>query len=67
MKKLVLVAALILLAGCAQETSALPGNGEVVDCSTIDTVNIVNVNNKPPEFISNQRVFEIEEVFARKK
>lgn len=35
--------------------------------STIDTVNIVNVNNKPPEFISNQRVFEIEEVFEEVK
>lgn len=34
--------------------------------STIDTVNIVNINNKPPEFISNQRVFEIEEVFIEK-
>ena len=42
MKKLVLVAALILLAGCAQVTSALPGNGEVVDCSTIDTVKTEN-------------------------
>jgi len=31
MKKFALVAALFLLAGCGQETSALPGNGVVVD------------------------------------
>ena len=42
MKKLALVAALILLTGCAQETSALPRNGEVVDCSTIETVKTEN-------------------------
>ena len=38
MKKFALVAVLLLLAGCGQETSALPGNGVVVDCSTIATV-----------------------------
>ena len=42
MKKFALVAALLLLAGCGQETSALPGNGVVVDCSTIATVKTDN-------------------------
>jgi cytochrome c biogenesis protein CcmG/thiol:disulfide interchange protein DsbE len=38
MKKAALVAALLLLTGCGQATSALPGNGVVVDCSSISTV-----------------------------
>ena len=42
MKKFALVAALLLLAGCGQETSAQPGNGVVVDCSTIATVKTDN-------------------------
>jgi thiol-disulfide isomerase/thioredoxin len=42
MKKFALVAALFLLAGCGQETSALPGNGVVVDCSSIATVTTNN-------------------------
>ena len=42
MKKFALVAALLLLAGCGQETLALPGNGVVVDCSTITTVKTDN-------------------------
>ena len=42
MRKLSLVAALFLLAGCGQETSALPGNGVVVDCSSIATVTTNN-------------------------
>jgi thiol-disulfide isomerase/thioredoxin len=42
MKKLALVAALFLLAGCGQETSALPGNGVVVDCASIATVTTKN-------------------------
>jgi cytochrome c biogenesis protein CcmG, thiol:disulfide interchange protein DsbE len=42
MRKLALVAALFLLAGCGQETSALPGNGVVVDCSSIATVTTNN-------------------------
>ena len=42
MKKVALVAALFLLAGCGQETSALPGNGVVVDCSSIATVTTNN-------------------------
>ena len=42
MKKFALVAALLLLAGCSQETSALPGNGVVVDCSTIAKVKTDN-------------------------
>ena len=42
MKRFGLVAALLLLAGCGQETSALPGNGVVVDCSTIATVKTDN-------------------------
>lgn len=42
MKKFALVAALLLLAGCSQETSALPGDGIVVDCSAIATVNTNN-------------------------
>ena len=42
MKRIALVAALFLLAGCGQETSALPGNGVVVDCSSIATVTTNN-------------------------
>jgi len=42
MKRFALVAALLLLAGCGQETSALPGNGVVVDCSTVATVKTDN-------------------------
>jgi thiol-disulfide isomerase/thioredoxin len=42
MKRFALVAALLLLAGCGQETSALPGNGVVVDCSSITTVKTQN-------------------------
>ena len=42
MKKFALAAALLLLAGCGQETSALPGDGVVVDCSTIATVKTDN-------------------------
>ena len=42
MKKFALVAVLVLLAGCGQETSALPGNGVVVDCSSISTVTTNN-------------------------
>ena len=42
MKKFALAAALLLLAGCGQETSALPGNGVVVDCSSIATVKTQN-------------------------
>ena len=42
MRKLALVAALFLLAGCGQETSALPGNGVVVDCSSIATIKTDN-------------------------
>ena len=42
MKKFALVAALLLLAGCSQETSALPGDGIVVDCSAIATVKTNN-------------------------
>jgi thiol-disulfide isomerase/thioredoxin len=42
MRKLALVAALFLLTGCGQETSALPGDGVVVDCSSIATVTTDN-------------------------
>jgi thiol-disulfide isomerase/thioredoxin len=42
MKKFALVVALLLLAGCGQETSALPGNGIVVECTTIATVKTDN-------------------------
>jgi thiol-disulfide isomerase/thioredoxin len=42
MKRFALFAALLLLVGCGQETSALPGNGVVVDCSTIATVKTDN-------------------------
>lgn len=42
MKKTTLVLALLLLTGCGQETSALPGNGVVVDCASIATVTTNN-------------------------
>jgi thiol-disulfide isomerase/thioredoxin len=42
MKKIALVACLLLLAGCGQVTSALPGNGEVIDCSSIESIDTGN-------------------------
>ena len=42
MKRAVLVVALLLLTGCGQATSALPGDGVVVDCSSILTVTTKN-------------------------
>jgi thiol-disulfide isomerase/thioredoxin len=42
MKRFALFAALLLLVGCGQENQALPGNGVVVDCSTIATVKTDN-------------------------
>ena len=38
MKSALLVASLFLLTGCGTDTSALAGDGVVVDCSTIQTV-----------------------------
>lgn len=38
MRRALLVASLIFLAGCGRDISALPGDGVVVDCSTIQTV-----------------------------
>ena len=38
MKKLALAAALLLLTGCGGQTSALPGNGVVVDCLAVATI-----------------------------
>ena len=42
MMRIALVAALLLLTGCSQETSALPGDGVVVDCSSIAIVKTQN-------------------------
>jgi thiol-disulfide isomerase/thioredoxin len=42
MRKPALVAALLLLVGCGQETAALPGNGVVIDCASIATVTTNN-------------------------
>jgi len=42
MKKAALVFALLLLTGCGQETTALPRDGVVVDCSSIATVTTEN-------------------------
>jgi thiol-disulfide isomerase/thioredoxin len=42
MKRIALVAALLLLAGCGQETSALPGDGVIVSCSPIATIKTDN-------------------------
>jgi cytochrome c biogenesis protein CcmG, thiol:disulfide interchange protein DsbE len=42
MRKLALVAALFLLAGCGQETSALPRDGVIVSCSSIATIKTDN-------------------------
>jgi thiol-disulfide isomerase/thioredoxin len=38
MKKLAAIAAALLLAGCSQSTTALPGDGVVVDCSSIQSI-----------------------------
>lgn len=42
MKRLALVAVLLILTGCGQETSALPNNGIVVNCLSIATVKTNN-------------------------
>jgi cytochrome c biogenesis protein CcmG/thiol:disulfide interchange protein DsbE len=42
MKKVALALALLLLGGCGNQTSALPGNGVVDDCSSIQTVATTN-------------------------
>lgn len=46
MKKIVLVVLLLLVVGCGKDTSALPGNGVVTDCSSIQSV---ETNNKSSE------------------
>ena len=38
MKKIALAVAALLLAGCSQNTTALPNDGAVVDCSSIQSV-----------------------------
>jgi thiol-disulfide isomerase/thioredoxin len=38
MKKTALAVASLLLAGCSQNTTALPNNGVVVDCSSIQSI-----------------------------
>lgn len=38
MKKIALVLASLLLVGCSQSTTALPNNGVVVDCSSIEFI-----------------------------
>ena len=38
MKKSALIVALLLLAGCSQSTTALPNDGVVVDCSSIQSI-----------------------------
>jgi len=42
MKKVALALALLLLAGCGNQTSALPGDGVVDDCSSIQSVKTEN-------------------------
>ena len=48
MKKIALAIALLLLAGCGQETSALPGDGLVVDCTSIQTIATSNESTVLP-------------------
>jgi len=38
MKKIAAIAAALFLAGCSQSTTALPGDGIVVDCSSIQSI-----------------------------
>jgi cytochrome c biogenesis protein CcmG/thiol:disulfide interchange protein DsbE len=38
MKKSALIVALLLLAGCSQSTTALPNDGVIVDCSSIQSI-----------------------------
>ena len=48
MKKIALAIALLLLAGCGQETAALPGDGLVVDCTSIQTITTSNESTVLP-------------------
>ncbi len=48
MKKIALAVALLLLAGCGKETAALPGDGLVVDCTSIQTVATSNESTVLP-------------------
>ncbi len=48
MKKIALAIALLLLAGCGQETSALPGDGLVVGCTSIQTIATSNESTVLP-------------------
>lgn len=48
MKKIALAIALLLLAGCGQETSAFPGDGLVVDCTSIQTIATSNESTVLP-------------------
>jgi thiol-disulfide isomerase/thioredoxin len=48
MKKIALAVALLLLAGCGKETAALPGDGLVVDCTSIQTITTSNESTVLP-------------------
>ncbi len=48
MKKIALAVALLLLAGCGKETAALPGDGLVVDCTSIQTLATSNESTVLP-------------------
>ena len=48
MKKIALAVALLLLVGCGKETAALPGDGLVVDCTSIQTIATSNESTVLP-------------------
>jgi thiol-disulfide isomerase/thioredoxin len=58
MKKFVVIALTFLLAGCSQSTTALPGNGVVVDCSSIQTIE-TNVKAVPLDCLDESSVVNL--------
>jgi cytochrome c biogenesis protein CcmG/thiol:disulfide interchange protein DsbE len=61
MRKLALVAASLLLVGCGQQTSALPGNGVVVDCTAIATIETGN-DAAPLKCLDDKSTVDIGEI-----
>ena len=58
MKKFAVIALTFLLAGCSQSTTALPNDGVVVDCSSIQTIE-TNVKAVPLDCLDESSVVNL--------